>query len=582
MKIKNKNLIIEKLIPLSFILILLIIASIYINHRNIIITQQREQLVTIAKTASNNLYSFFEGSLKSLDGIFNLNDSKALPSEDLEKHMSKRITSYLSAEGDYIEELTYLSAEDIRKGFLQRILPIDDKILRTYIKDAIEYNKAMIGPWLYEEEGHYILYLFKAIIIDDSFQGMLVEKLNLNEIYDVTLENIKVGEYGYCTLKDQNGIILMHGNIDQIGMNSLQDRKTNYPELDPKGIEQLVKNQLKGEPGSDIIRSYWWGENEVKQVKKLIAYTPLNIGGYTWVVSTIMSYDEIADPINKTFYLLSILTLILFALLGYMVYYMTSIRKEKEKIILELQYREKLNEATNILRKHEDKLNHFNRIETIGMFASSVAHDLNNLLTPIFIYCEMLLDNLKDNPRAQSDVHEIQKSLNNCAAVTKTLLDYSKGNTLTTKIEAFNGNEVLQSCISLIRPMMPMNIKLNTILPQDTLILFGNKVEFKQIFLNLCTNAYQSMEKSGGLLTVEFYKEDNFALLKIKDTGCGIDDELKNEIFNPFYTSKTFEKGTGLGLPIVVRLIKNFHGLVDFESKKNIGTTFTVKFPLKN
>ena len=210
------------------------------------------------------------------------------------------------------------------------------------------------------------------------------------------------------------------------------------------------------------------------------------------------------------------------------------------------------------------------------MMASTIAHEFKNLLTPIFIYNELLMNSLKDNNEAIDDLKEIKLAADNCLELSKNILMYSKeGGEETT--EWFNSTEEIKKIINILKTIVPPNIQIDNLILDKSIYIYGNRRELKQIILNICTNAYQSMESSGGVIQVKYYLEDNKAILIVNDNGEGIEDEAKNKIFEPLYTSKG-NNGNGLGLSIVVELLKKINGTIQIESTRGLGTTVKIEF----
>ena len=565
----NKNLIL--LLTTVSIIIVSLLSVIYFKQAETIINQQRDQLVKLAEIASEQLNHYFIDMEEDIEYYFSFNEAPEVNKENLEEVISIRSEKFQKKFNESLRNITYLPMKNIQEYYKEEL---EQDIIKHYVNDAITKEKVIAGPWLYKEK-YYMLHLLKAVIVEGEFQGLLVFECNLNDVYNNSIGEIKVGSYGYCTVKDQGGIILMHGDEKQIGIDSLNERKENYPELDPEGIERLVEKQLTGKSGSEIVESYWWGEDEVTKVKKIIGYSPVTIGEYKWVVNTIMSYNELIGPIRRSMSLIIILIILVVSILTVGILYITKIKYEKEEAILALKHTNELNETINKLRKHEENLGHNNRIQTMGIISSMMVHEIKNMLLPIFIYTEMLKNDFINNENVVNDVIEIEKAAENCLNLSKNLSAYS-GN--KKKVEVFNSSAEAKAVIEMLRPMIPKNIKLKESITKEVIQLTGNITEFKQIILNLCTNSYQAMEELGGELKVNYYKEQDRVILEVEDNGIGIPEEIQDKIFEPFFTMKPEEKGTGLGLAIVSKLVQKYNGYITLESKVGVGTKVKVIF----
>lgn len=540
--------------------IMIVIWMIYINQRNTLIALRSDEMISIAKISANNLKTYFDEKIDYLNGVFQIDDNLLEQGIDVEDYIENKILYINENNSDYEGKLSYIPYE----------------LFDKYNINKDELKECEIGPVVFTKENNYVIQIIKPIFSKYKIQGAVLVEYLLDEVYKETLGEIQVGEYGYCTLKDRSGAILMHGDKKQIGLDSLKDRQEKYPQLDPAGIDRLVTNQLSGKTGSDIVKSYWWGEDEIKQVKKIIGYAPVDIGEHRWVISAITSYDEIARPLDKIFYFIVGLGIILLVLIVSFIVFIIKMKNQQEKIILELKYSEEINKTTNMLRKHEEKLSKINSIHTLGMMASTIAHEFKNLLTPIFIYNELLMNSLKDNNEAIDDLKEIKLAADNCLELSKNILMYSKeGGEETT--EWFNSTEEIKKILNILKTIVPPNIQIDNLILDKSIYIYGNRRELKQIILNICTNAYQAMESSGGVIQVKYYLEDNKAILIVNDNGEGIEDEAKNKIFEPLYTSKG-NNGNGLGLSIVVELLKKINGTIQIESTRGLGTTVKIEF----
>lgn len=572
----------KKSILLLFIspifIIILGFLIIYFNYKKIIIKQQQNQMITLAETAANNVEHYINEKIDVFNYIFDYTHADIAP-ENLRDQVTKTIKRLLPQE-PYIESIHYYNLNN----FDVTDLPfyISNNYLKEQISNSIDFNDVIIGPWALTEEHTYTLFLMKAVGSDGDATGLVVGSLNLTSLYNLLVRDIKIGSYGYCTLKDQNGKILMHKDSNQIGLDSYYDRLTQYPDLQPNEVKELLDLQKSGTSGSTIVRSYWWGNNESRLVDKIISYAPLKIGPYTWILNTIMSYDELSTPIQLTFNLLLTLSLVMIGIFSVLIYFFGKTQHQKEQYELELVYKEQLNVATNQLRKHEEALHQSNRIRSIGMFSNEIAHEINNLLTPIQIYCDLLSSQLENQPDALSDVNEIMQATSHCSDLTKTLLSYSRSSANHEKEHRFDCTQIITNTINMLRNILPKNMILYHELPSSPLFILGNPNSIKQIIMNLCTNAYQAMEETGGILTITVVKHNNTIQIVISDTGTGIPKEQLDVIFEPFYSTKDAAKGTGLGLPITAQLVSQLCGTIEVVSVINEGTTFTITLPLSS
>ena len=231
------------------------------------------------------------------------------------------------------------------------------------------------------------------------------------------------------------------------------------------------------------------------------------------------------------------------------------------------------------------------KTESIGRLAGGIAHDLNNLLTPIIGCSELLEEDLREKNENTELVREILKAGLKARELVSQLLAYGRRQTLEYKV--VNLNDTIKGFFTLLRRTIRENIDINLDLTDEKPTISADIGQIEQVMMNLCVNAQDAMPK-GGKLTIETalaqldenYADahldvvpGNYALLAVSDTGAGIDDETKSKMFEPFFSTKG-ELGTGLGLATVYGVIKQHKGNVFVYSEQNIGTTIKIYLPL--
>jgi len=242
-------------------------------------------------------------------------------------------------------------------------------------------------------------------------------------------------------------------------------------------------------------------------------------------------------------------------------------------------------------KRLQDQLHQAQKMESVGRLAGGVAHDFNNLLTVIIGYCEMLADDTKDNPTANSMVKGINRAAERAASLTQQLLAFSRKQIIQPK--RLNINELIVNLEKMLRRLISEHIALIIRLEAEPGIIKVDPAQLEQVLMNLAINARDAMPE-GGKLTIEtsnIYLDDiycrlhsevtpgDYVMLSITDTGCGMDEKTEESIFEPFFTTKEPGKGTGLGLSTVYGIVKQSGGHIGFYSQINKGTTFNIYFP---
>jgi PAS domain S-box-containing protein len=242
-------------------------------------------------------------------------------------------------------------------------------------------------------------------------------------------------------------------------------------------------------------------------------------------------------------------------------------------------------------KRLEEKTLQTSKLEVVGQLAGGVAHDLNNMLTPILGYSELLITKLDKGDPLREIVSNIINSADRARKLVQQLLTFARKQTIEMK--TLDINTLIINCIEMLRGTLRENVIIKTNLAPKINSISGDECQIEQILLNLAVNAQDAMP-DGGTLVIETENviidyEDiidhpnlqtgSYALIKISDTGSGMDSETRQKIFEPFFTTKDIGKGTGLGLAMVYGIIKKHKGYIDVQSEPGIGTTFSLYFP---
>ncbi|MBI4446568.1 MAG: response regulator [Acidobacteria bacterium] len=245
------------------------------------------------------------------------------------------------------------------------------------------------------------------------------------------------------------------------------------------------------------------------------------------------------------------------------------------------------NEITE-MRRVEKHLRSSQRMEAIGRLAGGVAHDFNNFITAIAGYAQLMLDHIPPEDPLRRDAEEIKRTGERAGLLTRQLLAFSRKQRLQPQV--LDLNAVVQEMLEMLRPLIGENIELNSRFSSSLPPVKADPGQLEQVLLNLVVNARDAMP-SGGRLTVETsstlgdtsrYPDLSgslYCVLKVSDTGVGMDELTREHIFEPFFTTKKDGKGTGLGLATVYGIVKQHQGYVHVESRPSQGSTFYIFLP---
>lgn len=240
----------------------------------------------------------------------------------------------------------------------------------------------------------------------------------------------------------------------------------------------------------------------------------------------------------------------------------------------------------------ETRLLQAQKLETIGKLSSGMAHDFNNLLSSIFGSLHLLRNRVPDTENVIRLIDNIENCSVRARDLTKGLLSF--GRPTAKRKEIVMPNFLLCEIAKVVTQTFPSNITLEENIDSGLHNIIGNSTEIYQILLNLCVNAKESIDEKGKIILSAsnlLVDDDNiikyplldrgkFVKFSVSDTGTGIDEENISKIFDPYFSTKQKDTGSGLGLYVTYGIIKAHKGHIDVTSRKGIGTTFDVYLPV--
>lgn len=232
------------------------------------------------------------------------------------------------------------------------------------------------------------------------------------------------------------------------------------------------------------------------------------------------------------------------------------------------------------------------RMESLGTLAGGIAHDLNNVLTPILSSAQLLLMHpTLHNDKKQQLLRTVESSARRGADLVKQVLSFARG--VEGKHTVLQIRHLITEIQSIARETFPKSIELQSTLTDDLWMVSGDATQLHQVLMNLCVNAYDAMPNGGNLsfTAMNLRIDDAFArmhldarvgpyvVITVSDTGIGISPDVLDRIFEPFFTTKELGKGTGLGLSTVLSIVKSHGGFIDVSSALGQGTQFKIYLP---
>ncbi len=243
-------------------------------------------------------------------------------------------------------------------------------------------------------------------------------------------------------------------------------------------------------------------------------------------------------------------------------------------------------------RKTELQLRQAQKMEAIGTLAGGIAHDFNNILSSILGYAELTRMDIDITEKAHNHIDQVMKGARRAGELVSQILTFSRQS--ESELAPLKLYLIVKEAVKFLRSSIPSTIDIvEKINSKSTVLADGTQIH--QVVMNLCTNAYHAMRNTGGTLSVslrdvelagedveEGHSSGPYLVLKVEDTGCGIEEKSIERIFDPYFTTKQVSHGTGLGLSVVIGIVKKHNGFIKVSSRIGSGTVFNVFFPVIN
>jgi len=243
-------------------------------------------------------------------------------------------------------------------------------------------------------------------------------------------------------------------------------------------------------------------------------------------------------------------------------------------------------------KKLESQLRQSHKMEAVGTLAGGIAHDFNNILGIIIGNTELAFDDVPDWNPARFNLDEIKIASLRAKDVVRQLLSFS--HKTERKRKPIRIDSLIKESTKLLRSSIPTSIEMRLNLPKQICAINAEPTQIHQIIINLCTNAAQAMDQTGGVLGISLAEivlaqetfssyhnlaPGHYVQLTVSDTGYGIPSQIRDRVFDPYFTTKEVGKGTGMGLSIVHGIVKSHDGAISLYSEPGKGTTVKVLFP---
>ncbi|MDR1548456.1 MAG: response regulator [Hungatella sp.] len=559
-----------------------LVFSIWDEYKETIIDNQKKQMLLTTQSMGENLKIFIEGYQADLNTLCAVEkeNTKKTGREDW-----SMLQSYVTNHSRFVFDVIL---EDENGRLLKSVngYGVTSAYSITEISQDMSFRQCKL------ENGEMYLILKKVLPDGRSLSVVLNEK----NYYNFLVSNIRLGTNGYVVIKDSKGIILIHPQESQWGINVISGRQEMFPNKDLTSLQQMIENQNRGESGVSEYYSYWWMDPGVPEVKKVSAYSPAIIGSGFLVVSAVIDYNDIYIPVAAGFFKLGMVFLGIVSVVLGMVFYIEILRVQKRKDTEEIAYLWELNKILEELHQSEETIAHQQRLQIMGTMTGGIAHEFNNLLTPIMGYAELLMLEFPEGAESYDSAAEIYEASRKAKEIIQQISSLSRKN-METAFKNINAAKVLGRAIKMVSSVCPAHVHLKKEIALSDVYFLGNETQMNQVILNICVNAIHAIGHKGGTITIrgsrvrseelKQYKLSSvseewkyYLRIDIADDGEGMSEEVLKQIFDPFFTTKKNGAGTGLGLSLVEQIVHSHKGHVFAESRLGEGSAFHIFLPV--
>ncbi len=577
---------------LSVILVVVLAAAVSIGigiwgeYRDSVIDTQKKQLLLTVQSMSESMEVFIEEYSADLEGLY----KAAGLGQKMKEKNGDLLKDYVDTHSTFVKDVIVENRDGTILKSMRNV-----KISRICSSSSMRDGKKLE---LAEMESGEMSLILQMGFPDGATASVI---LDLERYYQTLLRGLQVGTNGYMVLKDKEGIILMHPERAQWGIEIISGRMEMYEDLDLKSLETMIAHQRQGNTGVEEYYSYWWTEPGYPRVRKISAYCPVRLGDDFLILSAVMDYDDIYIPVAKGVLQLVLLFLVFFLIMVAMAWYIVRMMLQKQRDSEQIAYLTELNRILEEMHRSEETIAHQQRLQIMGTMTGGIAHEFNNLLTPIMGYADLLLMDFEEGSEQYDNAMEIYEAAEKAKEIIQQISSLSRKN-METAYKNTKGIRILTRALKMVRSVCPSHIHFIEDIRLGEENVLCNETQINQVILNVCVNGIHAMDHQDGQLMVRSWAAkreqlssqipsgkvlsplsenwDHYVCIEIRDNGCGMSREVMNQIFDPFFTTKKGGKGTGLGLALVEQIINSHKGSLWVESELGKGSAFFICLPV--
>lgn len=460
--------------------------------------------------------------------------------------------------------------------------------------DVLITSTGRISYWQYHQGDHHYLVLKEPV--GEQTVCLVVDS---EALYQQLVSDLHVGTNGYIMVKNADNRVVMHPERAQWGIEVLEGRQKLYynSELDMSSLSDLLKTQQEKTSGIMDYYSYWWTDPSLPRVHKISAYRQLAVGSSFWIVSAVVDYDDLYQPVADSFRKMALMFSAIAFIMVLLTAFIFRLQQKNSQNTARINALQEVNDALEELHRSEEFLQHGQRLQLMGTLTGGIAHEFNNFLTPITGYADLIMADADPESEIYDNALEISEAAEKAQDVVKQISAMSRKN-VETIYDAIPVKKMLRQTRKLVETNCPKQVEFVEQVDLNEEEVLGNSTQLQQVLLNICVNAIYAIGSSAGTLTLSadvvprgelllrFPDEKmpevwpSYVRIRIADTGSGMDKETLQHIFEPFFTTKKTGEGTGLGLAMAEQIIRTHRGYICAESTLGQGSTFYIYLPV--
>ena len=550
--------------------------SLYERYRSDMLTYESRHLNSIVSTSARGMTWMVSGYLAQMESL-------------VERVDFEQAEAQYFASGDTTSLQRFVRRPDILEVGMQCTFAIYDPFGELLASTDEVFPESTVGDDPLGDSGFLRQGSdgsFWLIFRQASEQGLECElAVSVQSIFSSHTASARIGHHGYLFLMDRGGRFFAYAAEGESAIYSAEEICALFPDMESQALEELAASTIAA-PEKYAVYSYPWRDFDSQApdtAETLVLSYPVTVGSGSLVMGAAVSFQEFNSILTET--LDSIMTVIIleFAGVSLLIAMIAWMLIRNRRSAMQMAVLKEKADMMEELNRQQQSLAHRERLQQLGVMTSGIAHEFNNLMTPIMSQSMLLLEQLadyEDTPQFDSalDIYEASEKarsiLRGMSAMSKKEGDLS--------FRVLDMEKLLRKTMELGAMAKDPHIQQELTVAAERVYVSGNEQLLTQAFLNILINAYQAMGDEGKLtiaMETEHRSGVDYLRIDVRDTGPGIPEEQLGQIYDPFYTTKG-RHGTGLGLVICRKTMETHKGTIFAANHPEGGAVFTVRLPV--